>query len=78
MKVSQVTITEVKFEGELRAAMKEHGITDAQLAANMGVDPMIIKLIREGNIPVGIERAIQLCRGLGMTLQELFGDAFGV
>lgn len=73
----QVTVRKVYFEGdELSGVMRRKGIDIQQLSQKSGLSTAALLNIRDGNIGANITWATQICKGLGVTLSELFGTAF--
>lgn len=58
----------------LRKARKQAGLSQAQLAAAVGVTRQTVCLIESGSYNPTLNLCIQICKTLGKTLDELFWE----
>ncbi len=58
----------------LRQARREAGLSQAQLAAAVGVTRQTICFIESGSYNPTLNLCVQICRTLGKTLDELFWE----
>ena len=58
----------------LRAARAERGMSQADLAAAVGVTRQTISMIESGNYNPTLRLCLGICRALGKTLDQLFWE----
>ena len=58
----------------MRAARAGRGMSQADLAAAVGVTRQTISMIESGNYNPTLRLCLAICRGLGKTLDELFWE----
>ena len=58
----------------LRAARAEWGMSQADLAAAVGVTRQTISMIESGNYNPTLRLCLGICRALGKTLDQLFWE----
>ena len=58
----------------IRAARAEHDITQQELANKVDVSRQTINLIEKGEYNPSIKLCLGICRVLGKTLDQLFGE----
>ncbi len=59
---------------KMRAARKEHGLSQAELAARIGVSRQTINMIENGDYNPTIALCLKICKTLGKTLDDLFWE----
>ena len=59
----------------MRAARAERGMSQADLAAAIGVTRQTISMMESGNYNPTLRLCLAVCRCLGKTLDELFWEA---
>lgn len=58
----------------IRAARAEHDMTQQELANKVDVSRQTINLIEKGEYNPSIKLCLGICRVLGKTLDQLFGE----
>ena len=58
----------------MRAARAERGMSQADLAAAVGVTRQTISMIESGNYNPTLRLCLGICRALGKTLDQLFWE----
>lgn len=58
----------------MRAARAERGMSQADLAATIGVTRQTISMMESGNYNPTLRLCLAVCRCLGKTLDELFWE----
>jgi len=71
-------MSKIGFIEWLNAIMKEKGLIPAELSRLSGISESQIGRIRRGEQGLGIDKAVMIARGLGVTPIEVFCRAAGI
>lgn len=59
---------------KMKTARLQKGLSQAELAKNIGVSRQTINMIENGGYNPTVELCIKICRELGVTLNDLFWE----
>lgn len=59
---------------KMRAARKEKGLSQAELATIIGVSRQTVNMVESGDYNPTIALCLKICKALGQTLDQLFWE----
>lgn len=65
---------EVIMNEKMKTARLKKGLSQAELAKNIGVSRQTINMIENGGYNPTVELCIKICKELGVTLNDLFWE----